>query len=260
MRLMFDAVTATNIPRSATMVAGYVDQITSKPWSVSDWELFPYAVHVAIVKKASSVFGDVLDVETGDASPSEAPGWVSAMRTVGLDPTVYCNFSTWNLVQSAFAATGVQPPHYWIAKYDDVASIPPSWVASGCVAKQYKNTPGYDLSIVADYWPGVDPTTIPATGNEDPMLAPASTDDYIDVPTDGRRNLYISSSYGRHVTVLDVVCVGDTPGPVGADYIADGLTTLDILPDRPGALPLPAGVRVTKVRYSAVHPFTIWTA
>jgi len=154
---MYDAVNATNIPRSATMVAGYVDQIKIPMWSPSDWALFPNATKVQIVKKATSNFGHVLDVEEGDATPAEAPAWVTNRRKAGAKPTVYCNYSTWAAVRAAFDAAGVDEPYYWIAKYDGVDVIPDTWLSLGCVAKQYLNTAGYDRSVVVDFWDGVDP-------------------------------------------------------------------------------------------------------
>jgi hypothetical protein len=153
MRTMYDAVTAANIPRSAAIVAGYVDKIRLEPWSMADWDRFPTAVKVTIVKKTSTNDGHVLDVEIGDATPAEAPGWVKMRRGAGADPTVYCNSSTWPAVRAAFAAAKVAEPHYWIARYDGDPTIP-----AGAVAKQYRGdvAPGYDVSSVADYWPGVD--------------------------------------------------------------------------------------------------------
>lgn len=147
------------------MVAGYVDKIVLEPWSQGDWNLFPNATKVEIVKKASSNFGHVLDVEPGDATPSQAPGWVNMRRRSGLlTPTIYCNLSTWPTVQKAFNDQGVAHPLYWIAQYNDVKNLP---VLNGitAIAKQYHgNDPGnFDLSYVADYWPGVDP--IPTEGD-----------------------------------------------------------------------------------------------
>lgn len=157
-RLMYDAVTASNIPRNAAMVAGYVDQIRLAPWSQADWNLFPSAVKVQIVKKASSNWGHVLDVEPGDATPAEAPGWVKMRRNSGFStPTIYCNLSTWPSVYNEFKNQGVAQPLYWIAKYDDIKNFP---VLNGitAIAKQYHgNDPhGFDISYVADFWPGVD--------------------------------------------------------------------------------------------------------
>lgn len=139
------------------MVAGYVDKIKLEPWSQADWDLFPNAVKVQIVKKASSNFGHVLDVEPGDATPAEAPGWAARRRQVGAIPTIYCNLSTWPAVQQAFRDQGVAQPLYWIAKYDGVKNFP-TLNGITAIAKQYHgNDPNnYDLSYVADYWPGVD--------------------------------------------------------------------------------------------------------
>lgn len=153
MRTMYDAVTAANIPADAQMVAGYIDMITLRPWSPADWARFPGAVKVTIVTKASTNDGHVLDVEPGDATPGEAPGWVRMRRAAGATPSIYCNLSTWPAVRAAFSSAGVAEPYYWIAHYDGDPAIP-----DGAVAKQYRGdvAPGFDVSSVADHWPGVD--------------------------------------------------------------------------------------------------------
>jgi hypothetical protein len=158
MRTMYDAVTAANIPAGARMVAGYIDKIKLEPWSAADWARFPTAVKVTIVKKASTNNGHVLDVEPGDATPAEAPGWVRMRRAAGADPTVYCNTSTWPVVRAAFRAAGVAEPHYWLARYDGKPEWDTGWAAAGVVAKQFAGDVDrkYDLSSVADFWPGVD--------------------------------------------------------------------------------------------------------
>lgn len=148
-RTMYDAVTVANIPAGAVMVAGYVDG------NYANWPAmagrFPNAVHVPIATKASTNAALVLDVETGDATPAQAPGWVLMRRAAGVDPSVYCNTSTWPDVKQAFAAAGVAPPHYWVAQYDGDPTIP-----AGAVAKQHTSAGPYDLSSVADVWPGID--------------------------------------------------------------------------------------------------------
>ncbi|SEB43695.1 hypothetical protein SAMN04489727_1735 [Amycolatopsis tolypomycina] len=160
MRTMYDAVTARNIlnhDRTPEMVAGYVDRIKLAPWSPNDWALFPDAVKVEIVKKASSNFGHVLDVEPGDATPAEAPGWVRMRRAAGADPTVYMNLSTWPAVRAEFVRQGVAQPHYWVARYDNDPDWGAGWAELGCVAKQHTaNYRGVDINSVADHWPGVD--------------------------------------------------------------------------------------------------------
>ncbi|WP_051943069.1 glycoside hydrolase family 25 domain-containing protein [Streptacidiphilus rugosus] len=149
-RIMYDAVTAANVPAGATLVAGYGDGYYANVAAFRS--RFPHATIVEIAVSSSHDIGVVLDVETGDATPEEAPGWVRARRAAGVDPTVYCNSSTWPEVRAAFRAQGVAEPHWWIAQYDGDPTIFP-----GAVAKQYADPGPYDLSSVADYWPGVDP-------------------------------------------------------------------------------------------------------
>jgi len=152
-RTMYDAVTVSRVPSTATMVAAYVDGHYANVAAMRD--RFPNARLVTIAVFASTNAGTVLDVETGDATPTQAPGWVVKRRKAGVDPTVYCSESLWPSVRQAFRSLNVPEPHYWIAHYDSVPLIP-----EGAIAKQYKNTPGYDISVVADYWPGVDPRPV----------------------------------------------------------------------------------------------------
>ncbi|MDI5966123.1 hypothetical protein [Streptantibioticus silvisoli] len=149
-RTMYDGVTVADLPSGAPLYAGYVDGIYANVTALR--KRFPKARVVEIAVFASTHAGQVLDVETGDATPAQAPGWVTARRHAGADPTVYCNSSTWPSVRAAFTKAGVAQPHYWIADYDGKATVP-----SGAVAKQFKSTAHYDQSVVADYWPGVDP-------------------------------------------------------------------------------------------------------
>lgn len=147
---MYDAVTVSNVPASATLVAGYGDGYWDNV--VAFRARFPHATVVEIAVSASDDLGQVLDVETGDATPAEAPGWVQRRRAAGVTPTVYCNSSTWPQVKAAFAAAGVAEPEWWIAQYDNDPTLFP-----GTVAKQYADPGPYDLSSVAAFWPGVDP-------------------------------------------------------------------------------------------------------
>lgn len=158
MRTMYDAIntSSSSIPVSAELVAGYD---TGYIWSAADWARFPHARHVHICQRNQMV-GQVLDVESGAATVGYVVGWIRNRRAAGIDPTVYCSSSTWPQVRAAVAAAGITPPHYWIAQYDGVASIPTSWLDLGCVAKQYRSLAAYDLSVVVDYWPGIDPAPV----------------------------------------------------------------------------------------------------
>lgn len=155
MRTMPDSVTAADIPNPSgvAIVAGYIDGAYA--WSAADWSFFPNAVKVRIAVLPSTNDGHVLDVESGDATPTQAPAWVAMRRAAGVDPSVYTSASEWPAVRQAFAAAGIAEPHYWIAQWDGVAAL-----LDGAVAKQYANptlTGGhFDASSVADFWPGVD--------------------------------------------------------------------------------------------------------
>jgi hypothetical protein len=169
-RDFYDGITAARLPADAQMVGGYGDGLYK--WSDADWARFSKAtIRVRIVVFATTNDGQVLDVEPGNATPAESVDWVLMRRQAGADPTVYMNTSTWSTVRAAFQARGVAEPHYWVAQYDGAATIP-----AGAVAKQYENnqTAGWDLSVVADYWPGVDPKpqaapTAPSSRRENDM-------------------------------------------------------------------------------------------
>jgi hypothetical protein len=189
-RTMFDSTTPTAIPPTAAMVAGYVDGIFV--WSPAAWARFPNAVHVRIAVLASTNDGHVLDVERGDASPAQAPPWVRMRRADGADPSVYCNLSTWPAVQAAFNAAGVAQPHYWIAHYGAGPGIPP-----GAVAVQYADPPNgsggqWDISAVADLWPGVDQggkVTSPDLG-ESEIISYLAGNNRVKMPDGNSRNVF----------------------------------------------------------------------
>jgi hypothetical protein len=158
---MFDSVTAGAIPAHAEIVGGYLDGLYK--WSTAAWAMFPNAQKVGIVVKASSNMGQVLDVETGDATPADAPGWVQMRRADNqVRPTVYMNASTWPAVRTQFQTRHIPEPDYWVAQYDGNPAIPP-----GAVAKQYLGYPNggspgnYDVSSTDGIWPGIPPVPTP---------------------------------------------------------------------------------------------------
>lgn len=269
MRTMYDAVTAANIPKTATMVAGYVDKIRLEPWTAADWARFPAAVKVQIVKKASSNFGHVLDVETGDATPTEAPGWVKARRAAGADPTVYCNASLWPAVQAAFVAAKVAHPHYWIARYDGVQQLP-TLNGITAVAKQYAGdvAPGIDLSVVADYWPGVDSVPAPGPGSSGSSTKGIDTmDRYTAKATPSNGNVRVLLPGGDQAAIIirpgaepvwlgNVFAWGDNNVGVGGNPVPTGQTALRVDHTRKFVLP---GALWADVGYSSNSDFVIDT-
>ncbi len=154
---LYDAVTPSNIPLTAKAVGGYVDGLYI--WDQAGWARFPNAYKVRIAVFATTNDGEVLDIEKGNATPAEGPSWVKMRRFAGVDPTIYCNASTWPRVRAAFVGSGVTEPHYWIANWSSGPVIP-----DGAVAVQYAHdiAPGYDLSLTNGHWPIADPAPVPA--------------------------------------------------------------------------------------------------
>jgi hypothetical protein len=155
---MYDSVTASDIPTNVSMVAGYISG--RYKWKQGDWDRFPTTGRVQIATTANIDQGDVLDVERGDATPDQAPGWIVARRAAGLwRPSIYCPASSVHAVQSACATLG-DVWDLWVAHYTGRVPANSEFDAYGanCVAIQYADpvTSGghYDLSAVRDHgWP-----------------------------------------------------------------------------------------------------------
>lgn len=163
-RIMYDSVNPFAIPKDAQMVLVYVDGIYK--WSQAGRDRFKHAKQVTC-SAIGAVSAQVGDVEDGCIwPPANAVPWVQRARRDGYDPTVYVNeINDWGPVREAFRRAGVPEPHYWVANYNGVRTIP-----AGSVGRQYAHPstpPGnpqgpwhtaghWDESWIADFWPGVD--------------------------------------------------------------------------------------------------------
>lgn len=157
MRLMHDGAIATGIPAWAGMVAGYIDG--PYIWTTTEWARFSGAVHVGISVTPSLKQGDVIDTETGGATPAEAAAWIRARKADGYErPTVYCSLSKIPAVRQATGSLILGHDYdIWGAEW---TGLPHTIIAPGpglvaaCAAVQYQNVPAYDLSAVFDPgWP-----------------------------------------------------------------------------------------------------------
>lgn len=155
MRTMYDALNPHNIPVGAEMVASYIDGENAP---AAGWEsLFPNAVIVKITRLATTNDGHVLDAGDNGVTAAEALAWVRLRRSSGADPAVYTNRSLWPAQRAVFVSAGEPEPHWWLAvPGGDLAQYP------ACVAVQVGFLGGYDVSQVADHWPGVDSGVQPA--------------------------------------------------------------------------------------------------
>lgn len=176
---MFDDIFAKNVPTGGDLYAGYDDG----NWPDADAlaARFPglYIVRITVFPWDNE--GLVLDVELGDATPAQAPDWLARRRAAGAWPTLYVNLGNWSQTAAAVNAAGLAQPPYWVAYYPSVLpfgvpSIPADWIAKGVVAWQYQSTSNYDVSTVADYWPGIDP---PAQGSDDVLINDDDKREYV---------------------------------------------------------------------------------
>lgn len=154
---MADSTSVSNLPTGFDLYAGYDDG--AWPDAAAIAAKFPGKTVIRITVFPWDNKGDCLDVESGDATPAQAPAWVANRRAAGHGgPLVYCSWSLLPQVQVAFANAHVAPPGYWVAGYPapDGDAIPP-----GTVGHQWIDRGPYDESIMVDYLPGIDPKPNP---------------------------------------------------------------------------------------------------
>lgn len=161
MRTMYDGINslAAGIHQrfpNAAMVAGYIDG--RFVWTTAEWNLFPRAVHVQIAVFSSTNAGDVIDCETGDATPAEAAAWVRMRKSAGYyRPTIYCSRSVIPAVRQATGSLILGHDYdIWCADYTGAAHQvnAPGSPSATCAATQYQSTADYDVSAVYDDgWP-----------------------------------------------------------------------------------------------------------
>ena len=112
---MYDSVDVSTVPLNAQAVAGYVGG--SWPTYLPLVQAFPKAKHLSIAIAASED-ADCLDIETGDATPDEAPGWVRRQWARGVKrPCLYANLSTMPAVEAALAGIPRTRYRLWVAQY-----------------------------------------------------------------------------------------------------------------------------------------------
>ena len=115
---MYDAIDVAQIPSGATAVAGY----TAGRWPTFPElvRLFPQARHLSIAIDAAHD-ADVLDIETGDATPADAAGWCGRQKARGVARP--CLYASADLMESdvvpAILASGISRAvvRLWSAHY-----------------------------------------------------------------------------------------------------------------------------------------------
>jgi hypothetical protein len=128
-------------------------------------------------------------------------------RTAGhKGPLVYFSQSRWQTVHQAFVNQGVPEPGYICAAYPGTGPVIPP----GYVGHQYEDAGTYDISVVVDYLPGIDPTPVPPTPTPPkpkPVPPPPKEDQMIAIAVDtqGRKHVAFigkeGTPYADHVFV-----------------------------------------------------------
>jgi hypothetical protein len=199
-RTFYDAIDALNLPDGGDGYLGYDDG--NWPDVAAIQERFPGKVVGSITTDPKDNKGSIGDGPPDNGSWLEWIAWVQMRRDAGQAwVTINTGQAMWSTGASAFRAAGVSEPLWWIADYDGIAAL-----ASGQVAKQYASNAKFDTSVVADYWPGVDPVPVPVPvpiKEEDDVSA---TPDCYDVPvsaTSAEREIWALYSNGYYVHVPD---------------------------------------------------------
>lgn len=176
---MYDSIDLDQIPADAPAVAGYV----GGHWPTYH-ELaarFPHAHHLSIAVTASQ-HARCLDVEPGDASPAQAPGWFFnfADRSQGL-PVLYGSASAVNQINAAMSSAGVGRDQYliWSAHYTgrehichpDTCGFPAADATQWTDKAQGRNL---DQSICSDQFFGAAPAPGPTPPKEEDIMAIAT--------------------------------------------------------------------------------------
>jgi hypothetical protein len=163
--VLYDAVDLTQIPGSAHAVAGYVDGLWPTYQELA--ARFPHAVHRLSIATSAAHDAHCLDVEQGDATPSQVPAWVTRQHARGLPrPILYASLlNGMAAVRGALERAQISHHHYrlWVADWTDVPHCPPGF--DGCQWTDRAGGRNCDESLVHDdfFWhPATKPPTVAA--------------------------------------------------------------------------------------------------
>lgn len=214
---MRDSIDPFAIPlANLAAVAGYADGIFE--WTSAGWARFPPSVVPLSIVVFAGDQGDILDVEMGDASPADCPGWADRFdRPNRRRPTIYSNRSTIGAIRQAM---GSRPFDWWAATLDGNQDVP------GAVAVQYAGSDltggAFDESIIVD--PG--------------WIAPVATGEVL-MLTEGLKiglaHVAIKAIYQRQPTEQELFDFANTLNADGSNYndlvqnLADALGNPDLV-------------------------------
>jgi hypothetical protein len=162
---MYDSITLSTIPARPSAVGGYLSGHwpTFRPLVAA----FPRAAHVPIAIFATPVHKSLvgrmscLDIEPGDATPSQAGFWSRGELALGVKPCLYASLSTMSAVRASLAAAGVQRSRVFLWDADWTFS---SHIDAGYDATQWTDhalNRNLDASLTTKAFLGVNPPPLP---------------------------------------------------------------------------------------------------
>jgi hypothetical protein len=256
MRTAYDAVTPSNIPRNAEVVMGYINGPYA--WDQADWDLFPNALKITIATHPDNTTSQIIDYERGDFDDSDVVQAVAVRRSNGGNPIVYCAETDWNHLQAVFASAGVTQPQWLIAAYPGAGDTIPS----GAIGHQYIDYQNlYDISVLADFIPGVDPEPTTKENDMPNLLVPAATNDTVSIIVDGCSKLYLATEGVTELTAT-IYFWGPTPNAAAPanDLLGTAIGPMEIDQVRSGPFPIPTGAVQAEVQYTSNHAWTLGAA
>lgn len=167
MLTMYDSVTVEAIPSDAEYCAGYVNGLYANIPRIEAH--CPHVKHILTIDINGRANAECLDVEPGDASAAQVPGWVREQRLRGIaKPVVYTSASYVTTVLRALYGAGMSRGdiRLWSAHYIGPHICNPNcgygnWTADGT---QYTQT-GYgrnlDISLLREDFFGPPPVVDP---------------------------------------------------------------------------------------------------
>lgn len=178
MLVMYDSIDISQIPADATAVAGYIDG--RWPTFTALTQRFPHA-HWLPIAVTADADAEVLDVESGDATPGQASGWIKRQLARKVyRPVIYANASTMPGVLQALGAAGIPRAsvRLWSAHYTEAHICGPSSCrypgVPACDGTQWTpNALGLDLDeslLLADFFASGPKPPKPARRKGSPML------------------------------------------------------------------------------------------
>lgn len=170
-RKMYDAVSAGNLPKDGDIYLYYIDGRYANKTAVM--ARVPGKIYVGCtIGLTAARKGLVLDCESGDATNADALRWCQAYPGSNADLTIYTGTDNWPSLKATLSVLSTLP-NILLAHYDNVATIltDPKF---NIVGKQFRGdvSPGYDQSVVANYWPGVDAAPVSTTKPTPPVIKP----------------------------------------------------------------------------------------